>query len=968
MPATEKLVADTLAEAVRLRHVPLTTYRVQLHAGFTFKDATALVPYLNDLGVTDLYASPFLAARAGSTHGYDVTDHRTLNPEIGTDDDLTLLRDALRAHKMGLLLDIVPNHMCVTGDNAWWKDVLEHGTASPFAGHFDIAWYDSPRPGMQGRLLLPILGEPYGQALESGALAVKFVDGRFVLTYGEMTLPIDPRTYGDLLAPAAEILRASAGDDHADFVQLHSIVTAVTHLPSRQEPDAEKTRAGLMECVVVKHRLAELPERYPAAAAAIADYLAAWHGKPGQPATWAPMDTLLEAQAYRACFWRVATDEINYRRFFDVNELAALSVEREEVFEAVHKKWLDLAASGVADGVRIDHPDGLFDPRQYLARLQMAYLLAIAKRLHGDAAGWPDLEPALRERFAAETSNHLYVVVEKILAENEPLPAEWRCDGTTGYEFVAALNGLFVDGDNEAAFTELYTRFTGVSADYRDMVYHKKALIMRSSLASELNALAYQLDRLARLDLRSRDFTLNGLRRALREVIACFPVYRSYVDGTTHAMDARHVLSAVRQARRRDPSTGKAVFDFIRDTLMLKDSPSGPATDEYKAMQAHFAGKFQQVTSPVTAKGVEDTAFYVFNRLASLNEVGGEPGKFANTPEELHAFLKARPGGLSPLSTHDTKRGEDVRARLNVLSEIPNDWAAAVRGWAKKNRPHRTELDDGAFAPDANEEYLLYQTLVGVWPETPPDLTAVGDRVRAYMRKALCEAKVHSSWINPDTDYEAAVEAFVSAVLDPEKSRVFLQELTTFARRVAHHGKLNSLAQAVVRCTAPGAADVYQGTEDWTDSLVDPDNRRPVNYADLKQRLQPAGPLKPDDKLNIVARCLRFRRDHAALFRDGDYRPAAVTGTLADHVFAFQRRHEGQIVLVIVPRLTVSLVPDADGPPIGLGQWKDTAVAELPAGPWRNALTGEPVPLTGGKIRVGDALKQLPVGVLVAGE
>ncbi len=499
------------------------------------------------------------------------------------------------------------------------------------------------------------------------------------------------------------------------------------------------------------------------------------------------------------------------------------------------------------------------------------------------------------------------------------------------------------------------------------MVYHKKSLIMRSSLASELNALAYQLDRLARLDLRSRDFTLNGLRRALREVIACFPVYRSYVDGTTHAMDARHVLSAVRQARRRDPSTGKAVFDFIRDTLMLKDSPSGPPTAEYRAMQAHFAGKFQQVTSPVTAKGVEDTAFYVYNRLASLNEVGGEPGKFGNTPEELHAFLAARPGGLSPLSTHDTKRGEDVRARLNVLSEMPNDWATAVRGWAKKNRPHRTELDDGTFAPDANEEYLLYQTLVGIWPETQPDLAAIGGRGRAYMRKALCEAKVHSSWINPDTDYEAAVEAFITAALDPEKSRVFLQELTAFARRVTHHGKLNSLAQAVVRCTAPGAADVYQGTEDWTDSLVDPDNRRPVSYDKLRQRLLPTGPLMPDDKLNIVARCLRFRRDHAELFRDGDYRPAAVTGSLADHVFAFQRRHGGKTVIVIVPRLTVSLVPDADGPPIGLGQWKETAIVDLPAGSWVNALTGDPVPLNGGKLRIGDAMKQLPVAVLVSG-
>ncbi|WP_020473886.1 malto-oligosyltrehalose synthase [Zavarzinella formosa] len=961
MNTLDQLAADTIAEAARRHRIPLTTYRVQLHAGFIFRDAARLVPYLAELGVTHLYASPFLAAQPGSTHGYDVTDHRTLNPEIGTEEDLNSLSEALAARGMGMLLDIVPNHMCVTGENAWWRDVLEHGPASPFAGYFDIAWFDSPRPGMQGRLLLPILGEPYGQALEGGAFKVSLVGGRFIVQYGHLWLPVDPRTYGRLLNPAAEIARASFGEDHPAFVELMSIANSVSHLPGRQEPDAERTRSGLIECNVIRRRLAELPERFPEAYQVLNEFLADWHGQPGVAASWTAMDELLEAQAYRACFWRVATDEINYRRFFDVNELAALSVEREEVFEAVHRRWLDFAAAGIADGFRIDHPDGLFDPREYLNRLQTHYLLAIARRMPGWNA---DMEPALRERFTTEKANPLYVVVEKILADGEPLPADWRCDGTTGYEFIAAINGLFVADDNEPAMTELYTRFTGVSTEYRELIYQKKVLIMRSSLASELNALAYQLDRLARLDLRSRDFTLNGLRRALREVIACFPVYRSYVSDSVNSSDTRHVLSAIRQARRRDPSTGRAVYEFIRDTLLLKDSPSGPATEEYRRMQSQFAGKFQQVTSPVTAKGVEDTAFYVFNRLASLNEVGGEPSKFGHSPEELHVFLATRPRGLSPLSTHDTKRSEDVRARLNVLSEIPADWAKAVRGWAKFNRSHRTELEDGTFAPDANEEYLLYQTLVGIWPEGTPDLAAISERVRAYMRKTLCEAKVHSSWINPDTEYETAVDGFIMAVLHPEKSREFLADLTNFARRVSYHGRLNSLAQTIIRCMAPGTADVYQGTEDWTDSLVDPDNRRGVDYEKLQTRLNPKQTLAANDKLNIVARCLRYRRDHASLFLEGSYHPAIVTGSLADHAFAFQRSHEGKTVLVVVPRLTVGLAPESDELPVGPRVWKDTILSTGFSGPWCNLLTGETVPTDDGRMKLANVFRQLPVAVL----
>ncbi|MGL4551903.1 MAG: malto-oligosyltrehalose synthase [Gemmataceae bacterium] len=938
----KRLVADTLEAARGRRRVPGATYRVQLHAGFTLRDAAAVVPYLHDLGVTDLYASPFLAARPGSTHGYDVIDHSRINPEVGTDGDLAALSAALKARGMGLMLDVVPNHMCVAWENPAWADVLEHGPSSPHGWSFDIAWYDSPRPGMQGRLLLPVLGEPYGQALEGGTLVPQFDGGRVWVRCNDLRLPIDPRTLGPLLTAA---LAAVAPETH-DAVELQSLLNAVTHLPPRGEADEARAKSGLVECSSLRRRLGELAERYPDAAKAFADAVAGLNGRPGEPDSWAALDDLLERQAYRPCYWRVALDEINYRRFFDVNELAALSVEREEVFRSVHQRWLGWAADGTATGLRIDHPDGLFDPRQYFDRLQGHYLLGLARSLHQADPGrypcmeFPRDEAELLGRFAGE--RHLYVVAEKILGDGEKLPAEWACDGTTGYEFINAVNGLFVDREAEGRLTEFYERFTGRDDRYADVVYQKKQLILQSSLASELNALAHDLDRIARLDRRTRDFTLNGLRRGLREVIACFPVYRSYVSAEVQPGDTRHVLEAVRKARKRDPSLGREVYDFIRDTVLLRDAPSAAAGEAYRAMQRRFAGKFQQVTSPVTAKGVEDTSFYVYNRFASLNEVGGEPGRFGRTPEELHAFLADRRGGLSPLSTHDTKRGEDVRARLNVLSEFADAWAAEVEVWAALNRPHKASLD-AAVAPDANEEYLIYQTLVGVWPESgTPDQASLRDRAQAYMQKAMREAKVNSSWISPEKEYEDAVAAFLAKLLDPACSADFLETLTAFVRRVAPAGRTNSLAQTLIRCAAPGTPDTYQGTEAWDDSLVDPDNRRPVDHADLARRLVGAGPAD-DVKLFVTSRALRCRRDHAELFADGDYVPLPS----GERVFAFQRTRGDQSAVAAVTRLN------------GRG---GEARLTLPPGPWRDAFTGSAV---GGEI---DLNAGLPVALLRRGD
>ncbi len=992
--ALDQLAATAVEIARARRATPGATYRFQFNKTFTLKDAIALVPYLHDLGITHVYASPMLRARPGSMHGYDVVDHGELNPEVGTEEEFASLSSALRERGMGLILDAVPNHLCIGSDNPWWTDILEHGPSSPYADYFDIAWYDSPRPGMSGRLLLPVLGEPYGTVLENGQLKPGFDGGAFWVSYYDNRLPIDPRTYGHILAPAVAELLANRGVEDPDTIELTSILNSVGNLPPRGEEDAGRVAMGRVEVAAIKRRLLELGERFPHAAEAVRNAVAQLAGTPGDPASFGPLDDLLEAQAYRPAFWRVASDEINYRRFFDVNELAAVSTERIDVFRAVHRKLLDWLAAGHADGLRIDHPDGLFDPKEYLDRLQSHYLLALARREYEEKRDsypeieWERDEPALLERFAQAVGRFrddgeqfpLYVAVEKILAESERIPPDWACDGATGYKFLNAVNNLFVDTAGEGRLTRLYQEFTGMTDPFPEVIYEKKNQILSSSLASELNALAHQLDRLARLDRRSRDFTLNGTRRALREVIANFPVYRSYVNGEVHDTDKAVIGQAIFRARRRNPNIGGEIFNFIRDTLLLKDSPSGPASEEYRNLQRHFAGKFQQVTSPVTAKGIEDTAFYVFNRFISLNEVGGEPGRFGWSPGRFHEFLLDRrnrtTGALSPLSTHDTKRSEDVRARLNVLSEIPGEWADRVGRWSHLNKGHRSEIEAGVFAPDANEEYLLYQSLVGVWPATEGESRVAGDfksRIQAFMKKALCEAKVHSSWINPDPDYEAAVARFIDAILDPEQSGEFLGDLAHFVDRVAAAGRINSIAQTVIRCTAPGIPDTYQGTESWDYSLVDPDNRRPVDYDSRRRSLDELRERSPDRlsdpraKLLATWRALDCRRRHRDLFGRGEYVPLAVEGPKADHVFAFLRSLDNEAALIAVPRLIAALASGSSERPIPPEAWEDTHI-RLPDDwadvEWISEFGGRQYS-PGNRLDAADAFADFPAAILI---
>lgn len=990
-----RLAGAALDRATQRRTTPVATYRLQMNASFTFRDAAGQVPYLHRLGISHLYLSPVLNARRGSSHGYDVIDPSSFNPEVGTEEEFRDLVRQVRQHGMGLILDVVPNHMFLGSANPWWRDIFEHGPSSPYASYFDIAWDDPPRAELRGRLMLPLLGSPYWKALEAGELRLVHHEGKLSVAYFDHELPVDPRTYGRLLRPMLERLSERAGADAVAVLELQSILTAIKHLPDRRETDPGRIREGRAECEVVKRRLADLIAGHAEAAASLTEAVTAFAGQPGDPASYRALEELLDEQAYHLCYWRVASDEVNYRRFFDVNELSALAAEQEPVFLATHDYLLRLCGSELVDGLRIDHPDGLYDPVGYLDRLQWHYLLACARhRLETDpefsGVEWAAVREAVAEHLRRDrpTTPLLYVVVEKILSRGERLPDGWPTDGTVGYEALNVINGLFVDPAGERPLTDLFEQFTDRSESFAEIAYRQKWLVLQSSFSSELGMLGRQLDRLARQNRQARDFTLNGLRRALRAVIASFPVYRTYVTEQPSTLDETVVRLAVRRARMRNPTLNQDLFDYIRDTLLLR-SPTVPVPEGYTVEQRAFAGKFQQVTGPVTAKGLEDTAFYVYNRLLSLNEVGGDPGRFGWSVADAHRFFTDRqahfPGGLTAGATHDTKRGEDVRARLNVLSERADEWSARVRHWAELNRPHRVELDDGLIAPDPSEELLLYQTLVGAWPDEDDaaERDAFPDRLRAYLWKAIHEAKLHTSWINPSTRYEEAVRQFLDRLLDPTHSAAFLDDLRGFQRQVRRHGILNGLAQSLIHCLAPGVPDIYQGSELWDLSLVDPDNRRPVDFAGRADRLaaldmQDAGPSleqlleHPDDgraKLYVLARALRYRRDRAALFARGAYVPVQTGGARADHVFAFLRAHEGQTILVVVPRLVGSLLPADTPPPPADVVWQDTRLhcpAECRAARWKNGLTGEELPIEDDTLALSRVFARFPVAFLEA--
>ncbi len=961
--------------ALDTAEVPRATYRVQLHSGFRFADACRMLPYLKALGVSHLYTSPYLKARAGSTHGYDIIDHNALNPEIGDEEAFEALCETLAQHGMRQLIDIVPNHMGVLqADNAWWLDVLENGPASVHAESFDIDWRP-PAPEMAGQVLLPLLGDHYGKLLEAGELNLCFdaAAGEFRIHYHDHRFPIDPQHYARIFAAAPPPALSGEADQEA-LHGVESLLHALAQLPPRARGAAERA-VRHRDKTIHKRRLAQMVARLPWLGGWIDTCLAAFNGTVGQAGSFDRLDGLLRDQAYRLAFWRVAGDDVNYRRFFDVNTLAALRMEREPVFEATHHTILRWLQEGKVHGLRVDHPDGLADPLGYFTRLQSRH--AAAQRSLDDTQG----------------PRALYLVVEKILAEHERLPQEWPVHGDTGYRFSNLVNGLFVDAQNEAAFDRLYAGFIGQRLVYDEVLHGAKLGIISSSLAADLQVLTEALHRIALGDRRTCDFTRNRLKWALTAVAAAFPVYRSYL-GARGASDAdrQHLDWACAAAKRRCRTADASEIDYLRDVLLNAAGEADPARRE---AMLQFGMRWQQFTAPVMAKAMEDTAFYRYHRLASLNDVGGDPRHFGTSVSAFHAANQYRarftPHTMLGSSTHDAKRSEDVRTRLDVLSEIPDEWQNALERWSALNQKRATRIDS-ELAPTRNDEYLLYQTLVGVWPLQPPDdaaLELLHQRVQAYMLKAVREAKEETSWIHPNADYEAALSRFVAALLGTREPNPFLKDLQSFVDGVAAFGCFNSLGLVAFKLSSPGVPDIYQGQETWDWSLVDPDNRRPVDVALLQRQFASLQALFAADgtadpralaelraqwrdgrlKMLLTWRLLQLRERQAALFRDGAYQAIAAEGRAAAHVVAYARQHEQACCVCVGGRLLHTLVKGDAAALFGSDCWGDTRLG-LPAGPpgdWCDVLTGRTWTAHDGAaltLPLSALLAELPVAVL----
>ncbi|HEX2064883.1 MAG TPA: malto-oligosyltrehalose synthase, partial [Acidimicrobiales bacterium] len=882
----------------------------QLSPHLGLDQASALVGYLARLGITHLYLSPVLQAAPGSQHGYDVVDHGRVSAELGGEEGFTCLVGAVRAAGLGLVVDVVPNHMSVAcPHNSWWWDVLENGPASVFAPFFDIDW-EPPEPRLRHTVLLPVLEDHYGRVLEAGRLKLDRDGGSFVLRYRDRAFPVAPTSVDKLLGAAAE----SCGS-----AELESLATAFGRLPPSTATARSSVRERHRDKEVLRARLADLCRREPAVAAAVDAEVEETNGEADA------LDALISRQSYRLAYWRTARRETNYRRFTDNNGLVAVRVDDPKVFDATHRLLLEWVGAGLVQGLRIDHVDGLRDPEGYLGRLQ-------------------------------EATDGAWVVVEKVLQPRERLRPAWPVAGTTGYDFLNQVGGLFVDPDGERVLAHLYAEITGNTSAFAEVVHEKKHLVLRELLASDLDRLTGLLVQVCETHRRHRDHSRHELREALAEVIACFPVYRTYVRADPRAVtddDVRYVEDATAAAARRRPDLPGDLFHFLRDLLLLEvrggETPGLPVPVD--SAEGELAARFQQVCSATMAKGAEDTAFYCYVPLLSLNEVGGSPARFGVPVPEFHRWCQAtqveRPGSVATLSTHDTKRGEDVRARISLLSEVPEAWADAVRRWMAANRRHRP----APGVPGPTAEYVLYQTLVGAWP-------IATDRATAYMEKATKEAKGPTSWIYPDPAYDDGLRAFVTAVLADDGFRA---DLTGFVGPLVEPGRVTSLAQTLVKLTAPGVADTYQGTEVWDLSLVDPDNRRPVDFDARARLLADVEGMGPEEawrradegapKLLVTHRALHLRRRRPELFGpDGAYRPLSAHGAKRHHVVAFSRADRS---VTVVPRLVLGLGAD----------WGDTSVA-LPTGRWRNLLTGEEV--GEGEVAAKDLLGRFPVALLEA--
>ena len=875
--------------------IPSATYRIQLNKDFPFAQARKILDYLHQLGISDVYLSPILASRKGSNHGYDVIDPSRINPDLGSEEEFAALQSELQAHHMGLVLDIVPNHMAASAENPWWMDVLENGTQSAFAAFFDIDWHPHAR-SLDGRILLPILGRPFGEALDSGEIQLVYDDGRFFFRYFETLLPVSPRSYYEILNHRAERLKESLGEESPPYHEYSGILASVLDLARADRRMAQTAAELRLRFESARDRLRSLVASNPEVAAIVAENVTEINGREGDPASFGHMQRLLAEQSYKLAFWQNLNESINYRRFFTIADLVGVRVEDPLVFEAAHGYILRLVSKNPSAGLRIDHIDGLRDP--------LAYLNKLHERLDTDEnrAGTPS-----------------YVLVEKILERHESLPQDWPVSGTTGYDYLNQANGIFVNPEGARNIEQIYNNFIGRQQDFADVLYQKKKLVMNTLLGVEMRTLGRQLAELAAQDRYARELNRDHLIDALIEVTACLPVYRTYIRNMdVPAHSSSYIEQAVSAARLRAPNFSPGYFNFVREVLLLLNPPHVLA-DQREARLA-FVTRWQQFTGPIVAKGLEDTALYVYHPLLSLNEVGGDPRpSAAASREEFFVFLQDRqqnwPGTLDAASTHDTKRSEDVRARLNVLSEIPWEWQEHLERCSALNAPHKQKLN-GHFAPDRNEEYFLYQTMLGVWPLDPAAHGNLLQRLQDHLMKATREAMVHTRWTRPNEPHENGLKTFADRILAAD-NREFLADFLQFQNKIAYFGMINGLSQALVKIAAPGVADFYQGSELWDLRLVDPDNRGPIDFSKrmaLLDEIQNAANSKEHlrdlllnwtdsrIKLYLICKALTFRRDHARLFQQGEILPLQTAGCHADNVVAFLRKTGESSVLVAVPR------------------------------------------------------------------
>jgi (1->4)-alpha-D-glucan 1-alpha-D-glucosylmutase len=926
--------------------VPSATYRIQFSLGFRFADARELVPYLHELGITDLYASPRFKARRGSSHGYDVADPMRVNSEVGTEREFEELIQKLKHYQMDMLLDIVPNHMVASHENPWWMDVLENGSSSAYANYFDIDWHPATTKAaflQENKVLLPILGNLYGNVLENQEITLRIDEKGFFASYGDARLPLDVNTYRFILQDCLEKISGQGHLEGQTRLELEKVLKAIEALPPRNVSDSTKIRKRQRAKEAIKQQLWVVYQSDLEFKTALDQTLRSFNGTKGDASSFDRLDQLLAEQAYRLAYWKIAYEEINYRRFFDINDLVGLRVEDPQVFEARHAQIFNLIRSGQVSGLRIDHVDGLLDPVDYLQRLQAR----------------------AREEMAGKAANDdLYVVVEKILVEGEPLPPAWPVCGTTGYDFLNASTGVLVDINGLHSLAKAYERFSGCKTPFVEMSFQCKKRVMRDLFAGEVEALGHYLGGLAAQDRHARDVPLAELVHALVETTAHLPVYRTYVrDFDLDPRDRSTIEGALAEAQKHIPESviGPPAFAFLRQVLLLE--PPHYSADQ-KTDWLKFVMRWQQFTGPVMAKGFEDTALYVYPRLVSMNDVGGNPGTPGMSLEEFHRFLCDRqrltPGTLNATSTHDAKRSEDVRARINVLSEISGEWEKCLRRWSGWNQSKKQKVN-GAAVPDPNEEILLYQTLLGAWPFDQEEVPAFRERVRDYMIKAAREAKANTSWLLPNQEYEDALLRFTEQILTGRNSQRFLKDFLRLQKVVSHFGVFNGLSQVLLKITAPGVPDFYQGNELWEFSMVDPDNRRPVDFRkrtqllELLKRREIEGRTKlmremlhhwQDGRIKLYAtyKALGFRKVHQDMFLKGEYIPLEVQGSQGAHVCAFARREGDDWVVIAVPRLLSRLIKVGEFP-LGEKVWGSAKLVLPSQAPknWVDTFTHEPI-------------------------